>query len=257
MNFIGAEIYHNIRLLRPFKQLQKTIGLQLGKYDFFNQYADESIRQWINFLDRWRPFSGMVDADYWDDLEARYRGYESFDYWRLVFMIENVDPGFIEKAIPQDSTEMFAALLSKRVVELREGLNFVGGRPKTEERWVPLFKAVDDLVTTMKTSSEGERIRRELLADWQEVKKHSDFCKNRHRGMMKSGYWRPYNQLTEFTSLREPLIPSINGVPLCPRCGARMAVRTARRGSKAGQQFYGCSNYPKCKQTLSTGRFKR
>lgn len=34
---------------------------------------------------------------------------------------------------------------------------------------------------------------------------------------------------------------------LCPRCGARMVLRTARRGAKAGQQFWGCSTYPRCR----------
>lgn len=36
-------------------------------------------------------------------------------------------------------------------------------------------------------------------------------------------------------------------VPKCPECGAPMARRTARRGSNAGKQFWGCSNYPECR----------
>ena len=35
-------------------------------------------------------------------------------------------------------------------------------------------------------------------------------------------------------------------VPSCPKCGAAMARRTARRGANAGNQFWGCSTYPKC-----------
>ena len=33
----------------------------------------------------------------------------------------------------------------------------------------------------------------------------------------------------------------------CPRCGCKLVLRTAKRGWNAGNQFYGCSNYPKCK----------
>ena len=33
----------------------------------------------------------------------------------------------------------------------------------------------------------------------------------------------------------------------CPKCNSSLALRTATRGSNAGKQFYGCSNYPKCK----------
>jgi restriction system protein len=35
-------------------------------------------------------------------------------------------------------------------------------------------------------------------------------------------------------------------VPQCPKCGAPMVLRTARKGAYAGQTFYGCSNYPRC-----------
>lgn len=39
----------------------------------------------------------------------------------------------------------------------------------------------------------------------------------------------------------------------CPRCGSALVVRTIKSGPKAGQQFWGCSTYPKCRtlQTLS------
>lgn len=34
---------------------------------------------------------------------------------------------------------------------------------------------------------------------------------------------------------------------ICPKCGAELILRTARRGANVGNQFYGCSKYPKCK----------
>lgn len=33
----------------------------------------------------------------------------------------------------------------------------------------------------------------------------------------------------------------------CPYCGGNLVLRTATRGKNAGNQFYGCSNYPKCR----------
>jgi ssDNA-binding Zn-finger/Zn-ribbon topoisomerase 1 len=35
----------------------------------------------------------------------------------------------------------------------------------------------------------------------------------------------------------------------CPRCGSRMVRRTARRGSRAGKPFWGCSRFPSCTGT--------
>lgn len=35
--------------------------------------------------------------------------------------------------------------------------------------------------------------------------------------------------------------------PVCPKCGKRMVLRTARKGSRMGSQFWGCPNFPSCK----------
>jgi len=37
--------------------------------------------------------------------------------------------------------------------------------------------------------------------------------------------------------------------PACPKCGGLMALRTARKGPRAGSQFWGCLAYPDCKGT--------
>jgi four helix bundle suffix protein len=41
----------------------------------------------------------------------------------------------------------------------------------------------------------------------------------------------------------------VNG-PDCPKCGKVMVLRTARKGRRAGTQFWGCSAYPGCQSTL-------
>jgi restriction system protein len=33
---------------------------------------------------------------------------------------------------------------------------------------------------------------------------------------------------------------------LCPKCGSPMVLRTAKKGGNQGNQFWGCSQYPKC-----------
>lgn len=34
---------------------------------------------------------------------------------------------------------------------------------------------------------------------------------------------------------------------ICPRCGSKLVLRTAKKGDNAGNQFYGCSAFPKCR----------
>ncbi len=38
-------------------------------------------------------------------------------------------------------------------------------------------------------------------------------------------------------------------IPTCPTCGTKMVLRTAKKGTRAGNQFYGCRNYPRCRRT--------
>ena len=38
-------------------------------------------------------------------------------------------------------------------------------------------------------------------------------------------------------------------VPVCPKCGAQMVLRTGQSGARKGQKFWGCSNYPACRYT--------
>lgn len=36
---------------------------------------------------------------------------------------------------------------------------------------------------------------------------------------------------------------------VCPKCGAKLVLRTAKKGQNAGEKFWGCSAFPKCKAT--------
>jgi hypothetical protein len=38
--------------------------------------------------------------------------------------------------------------------------------------------------------------------------------------------------------------------PVCPKCGIPMVSRTASKGQNAGKQFWGCSNYPRCREVV-------
>ena len=52
--------------------------------------------------------------------------------------------------------------------------------------------------------------------------------------------------------LPPPILTSVTGPPICPKCGVTMVLRTASKGPQAGQKFYGCRNYPKCREIART-----
>ncbi|MDP9317038.1 MAG: DUF2726 domain-containing protein [Chloroflexota bacterium] len=43
---------------------------------------------------------------------------------------------------------------------------------------------------------------------------------------------------------------TVSGAPVCPKCRVPMVTRTAARGETTGKLFYGCPNYPRCRETL-------
>ncbi len=55
------------------------------------------------------------------------------------------------------------------------------------------------------------------------------------------------NESTENTNTQHT-----GDVRICPRCGCQLVLRTARKGANAGNQFYGCSNFPKCRYIQNT-----
>lgn len=68
-----------------------------------------------------------------------------------------------------------------------------------------------------------------------------------------------YQKLYQFTQVEdrvkeqhvENIKNNINGennsLRYCPRCGSELVLRTATKGENKGNQFWGCSNFPKCR----------
>ena len=67
-----------------------------------------------------------------------------------------------------------------------------------------------------------------------------------HLSHVHSGYSSEKQERGQHNSVDEKEIGS-GDPPQCPECGSDMVLRTARKGSNAGKQFWGCSNYPRCK----------
>ena len=46
-------------------------------------------------------------------------------------------------------------------------------------------------------------------------------------------------------------VPENEIAPLCPRCSEVMVKRIAKGGDNAGKEFWGCANFPKCREIVS------
>lgn len=110
---------------------------------------------------------------------------------------------------------------------------------------------VDQLITTMK----------KMLAEVSILSQSSmkDIHENAERLLQKNktertDYIFKYEELikeTEESQERAAKVSDQTVRLICPKCGAELVLRTARRGASAGKQFYGCSNFPKCRFVMN------
>ena len=68
----------------------------------------------------------------------------------------------------------------------------------------------------------------------------------------KSDYAKKYEELLAAQRAQEskkgeaPVPATEESGKICPKCGKPMVLRTAKKGENVGQQFWGCSGFPKC-----------
>lgn len=65
----------------------------------------------------------------------------------------------------------------------------------------------------------------------------------------RSDYVKKYEKMAEVVDKQQKkILESVQSEEkICPRCGCKLVLRTATRGANAGNKFYGCSGFPKCK----------
>jgi hypothetical protein len=52
------------------------------------------------------------------------------------------------------------------------------------------------------------------------------------------------------TNATTPKAVPANQPPLCPKCGTPLTMRKSTRGPNTGQKFWGCTNYPRCREVI-------
>lgn len=59
---------------------------------------------------------------------------------------------------------------------------------------------------------------------------------------------KPANQPNQSNQAASVTVVKEENIPLCPKCGIPMVKRTVSKGVNIGKQFYGCVNFPKCRE---------
>jgi len=144
---------------------------------------------------------------------------------------------FIAKGVGKDYMKYFGKIAEKHV-------DFLLCEPSSMKPICGI--ELDDISHTNKKSYE-----RDLFVE----KVYSDANLELIRISSKSGY-----TFTEIEtaligvfdkSQKVSVVQNDNDTILCPKCSMPMVIRKASRGQNAGKEFYGCPNYPKCKEIIN------
>lgn len=84
----------------------------------------------------------------------------------------------------------------------------------------------------------GDKEMRDIAETWLERSKKNPV-----------DYTEKYRQPAATNTPAEPAA-NTDSAPVCQRCGVPMVRRKARRGENAGSEFWGCPNYPKCRNIV-------
>jgi restriction system protein len=79
------------------------------------------------------------------------------------------------------------------------------------------------------------------------------FVENKHINLMDDKELLQLIRELPAESQKDLLAQATRGdywTPSCPNCGIKLVSRTARKGGRAGQHFWGCRNFPKCRYKM-------
>ena len=142
-----------------------------------------------------------------------------------------------------DDIPLFSIIVFSERCELKK-VNVLSDTVKVIKR-DELYAVVTDI-----WESHEDVLSEQKIADvYEQLKiltKVSKEVKERHIEHIEQTYKQPNPPVQTEQEKNTP--PQEESAPLiCPRCSSKLILRTAKKGSNAGKQFYGCSAYPKCR----------
>ena len=159
-----------------------------------------------------------------------------------------------------DNAGLVTSLAIKRNFDSSYKSLVVLANPKTivNDRYAPkeiksqVIRA-DQLVSNMKNiiaaSNDFASTKKEMMSIAQGILDMNIESRKDYAELVKE------NELSDSADTKNEISDSKQSVSddklICPKCGSKLVLRTANKGENAGKQFYGCSNFPKCRFILN------
>lgn len=89
-------------------------------------------------------------------------------------------------------------------------------------------------------------LRRQMMRLEQDFLEHGGFTERMYKCRTRQRWEKPERSDSSDKSDGSDKPVQADAPPACPACGKPMRLRTARRGARLGERFWGCSGYPGC-----------
>lgn len=143
---------------------------------------------------------------------------------------------FISKGVGNDYMKYFGKIAQKHV-------DFLLCEPKT-------LKPICGIELDDSSHTNEKRYERDLF--FEKVFRDANFELIRISSASENSFNEIKNALSMILDKPQdsPAPQTDDDVVLCPKCNIPMVLRKATKGQNTGQEFYGCVNYPKCKEII-------
>lgn len=149
---------------------------------------------------------------------------------------------FLKEDVPTYSLIVFSERCKIKKMQVRSADVHVLNRDALPTIVREIWSSTQDVLTEVDIERLYSRLQPLTEVTREEKQEHVDHIRKRY-GMPEQNQRVFRSQEPEVTA--EETVK--NTTPVCPRCGEKLILRTAKKGANAGNQFWGCSNYPKCR----------
>lgn len=154
-----------------------------------------------------------------------------------------------------DDTPLFSVIVFSERCELKK-MNIVSPdvhvikRHRLSATVRSIWESAEDKINDIQLDSLYEKLKKLTNVDNATKAVHIESINERYKNKVSdvtresANYFNPISAENEKPVAAET---SEENLMRCPICTGELVLRTAKRGANAGNNFYGCSNYPKCK----------
>ncbi|MBR2547069.1 MAG: NERD domain-containing protein [Eubacterium sp.] len=150
---------------------------------------------------------------------------------------------YIGSEIPLFSIIVFSERCELKKVTVENDDIKVIQRDRTYATVRDIWESVPDVLTEEEVSNLYDKLKKLTDVDAAVKEAHVASIKERYTPSSKPDSPKPVIDSVPADNEQK------SDVKICPRCGRELVLRTTKKGPNAGQQFYGCSGFPKCRYT--------